>query len=308
MSKLPLVIINSPTATGKTKLAIDLALTFGGEIVNADSMQVYRYLDIGTAKPTPEERNKVRHHLIDVVDPDEEFNAAVFTEQANDIIKNIARSGKPIFIVGGTGLYIRALTGGIIQTPKIDEKIRNYYRGLRDSLGKEHLYNLLRQKDKEAAERINCNDSVRVIRALEVFEQTGQSIVTLQRNHSFREKTYNTYKIGLKLDREILRKRIAVRIDEMIAAGLLEEVSGLLERGYKEDLKSMQSLGYKQVTEFLKGKCDLENAVQRINHETWRYAKRQMTWFAADHEIEWYSPDLHDEIKKNVDSFLKGLR
>ncbi len=303
--KLPLVIINSPTATGKTELAIELALSFGGEIISADSMQVYRYLDIGTAKPTLEERSKVRHHLIDVVDPDEEFNAAIFAEQTSEIIKKIAGSGKPVFIAGGTGLYIRALTRGIIQTPKVDENIRNYYRGLRDTLGREHLFNLLQQKDKEAAGRINSNDSVRVIRALEVLEQTGESIVTLQQRHSFRENTYNTYKIGLKPDREVLKKRIAARIDKMIAGGLVDEVKGLLARGYGENLKSMQSLGYKQVIDFLKGKYDWESAVRQINHETWRYAKRQMTWFAADKEIEWHSGPS-DEIKKNVDSFLKG--
>ena len=262
MNKLPLVIINSPTATGKTKLAIDLALSFGGEIISADSLQVYRYLDIGTAKPTIEERNKVKHHLIDVVDPDEEFNAAVFTEQAHKIIENIAKSGKPVFVVGGTGLYIRALTRGIIETPKVDENIRNYYRGLRDSLGKDHLYNLLQQRDKEAARRLNPNDSVRVIRALEVLEQTGESIVAIQKRHSFRESNYNTYKVGLKLDREELKKRIAERTDKMIAAGLLDEVKGLLARGYGENLKPMQSLGYKQVIDFLRGKHDWEKAVR----------------------------------------------
>jgi len=308
MNKLPLVIINSPTATGKTKLAIDLALSLGGEIISADSLQVYRYLDIGTAKPTIEERNKVKHHLIDVVDPDEEFNAAIFTEQAHKIIENTAKSGKPVFIVGGTGLYIRALTRGIIETPKVDENIRNYYRGLRDSLGKDHLYKLLLQRDKEAAGRINPNDSVRVIRALEVLEQTGESIVAIQRRHSFRDSPYNTYKVGLQLDREELKKRITARTDKMIAAGLLDEVRGLLARGYAENLKPMQSLGYKQVIDFLRGKHDWEKTVHEINRETWLYARRQMTWFAADREIEWYLPELSDEINRNVTAFLKGAK
>ena len=306
MSKLPLVIINSPTATGKTKLAIDLASTFGGEIISADSLQVYRYMNIGTAKPTIEERNKVKHHLIDVADPDEEFNAAVFNEQANKIIENIAKPGKPIFIVGGTGLYIRALTKGIIETPKVDENIRNHYRELRDLRGKEYLYNLLQQRDKEAALRIKPNDSVRVIRALEVLDQTGESIVAIQRRHSFRDSNYNTCKIGLKLDREELKRRIAERSDKMVAAGFLDEVRGLLSRGYGENLKPMQSLGYKQVIDFLGGKHDWEKAVDLIKQETWLYAKRQMTWFAADKEIKWYPPELSDEINKSVESFLKG--
>jgi tRNA dimethylallyltransferase len=305
MDKLPLVIINSPTATGKTKLAIDLALAFGGEIISADSLQVYRHLDIGTAKPTIEERNKVNHHLIDVVDPDEEFNAAVFTEQAHKIIENIAQSGKPVFVVGGTGLYIRALLKGIIETPKVDEKIRNYYRRLRDLRGKEFLYNLLQQRDKAAAERINSNDSVRIIRALEVLEQTGESIAAIQKRHSFSASNYNTYKVGLQLERTELKKRIIARTDKMIAAGLRDEVESLLARGYGENLKPMQSLGYKQVIGFLKGKHDWDNTVHLIKQETWLYAKRQATWFAADKEIRWYPPESSDEINKNVDSFLK---
>jgi len=306
MGKLPLIIINSPTATGKTKLAIDLALYLGGEIISADSLQVYRYLDIGTAKPTMEERSKVRHHLIDVVDPDEEFNAAIFSEQATAIIGKLAGSGKPVLVAGGTGLYIRALTRGIIETPKVDENIRNYYRSLRDTRGREHLYYLLLQKDKEAALRINPNDSVRVIRALEVLEQTGESILAIQKRHAFRESKYNTYKIGLKLDRDELKKRIAVRTDRMIAAGLLDEVQGLLARGYGENLKSLQSLGYKQIIAFLKGEYGWEKAIEQIKHETWLYAKRQMTWFAADKEIEWFSPDMSDKIIEKADSFLKG--
>ncbi|MEN6374202.1 MAG: tRNA (adenosine(37)-N6)-dimethylallyltransferase MiaA [Smithella sp.] len=306
MSKLPLVIINSPTATGKTKLAIGLALSLGGEIISADSLQVYRYLDIGTAKPTVEERDKVKHHLIDVVDPDEEFNAAIFTERATEIIDNLAISGKPVFVAGGTGLYIRALTRGIIETPKVDESIRNYYRNLRDLLGREHLYNLLRQRDKEAALRLNPNDSVRVIRALEVLEQTGESIVAIQKRHSFRESNYTTYKIGLKLDRDELKRRIAARTDTMIAAGLLDEVEGVLARGYGENLKPLQSLGYKQIIDFIKGRCDWEKAVEQIKHETWLYAKRQMTWFAADKEIEWFAPEMSDKIIEKVTSFLKG--
>ncbi len=306
MNKLPLVIINSPTATGKTKLAMDLALAFGGEIISADSLQVYRFLDIGTAKPTIEERNKVKHHLIDIVYPDEEFNAAVFTEQAHKIIENMAKSHKPVFIAGGTGLYIRALLKGIIETPKVDENIRNFYRCLRDSQGKEYLYNLLQQRDKEAALRINSNDSVRVIRALEVLEQTGESIVDIQKRQAFRDNNYHTCKFGLKIDREELKKRIAERSDKMIASGLLDEVRWLLARGYGEDLKPMQSLGYKQMTDFLSGKNDWEKTVHLIKRETWLYAKRQMTWFAADKEISWYSSEQSDEINKSVGSFLKA--
>jgi tRNA dimethylallyltransferase len=308
MEKLPLVIINAPTATGKTELAIDLALEFGGEILNADSLQVYRYLDIGTAKPTIEQRNKVRHHLIDVVDPDEAFNAAIFTQMARKVIQNMTEARKPVFVVGGTGLYIRALLKGIIDTPAVDEKIRNYYRRLGDIHGKEYLFDLLKKRDAEAARRIKPNDSIRVIRALEVLEQSGESIISMQNRHSGSESPYNTLKIGLQVDREELKKRISQRTQKMITTGLVEEVKSILARGYSETLKPLQSLGYKQIIKYLAEEFDLEEAIRLINRDTWHYAKRQMTWFSADKEIKWFNPDCADDIKKNVDKFWKENR
>ena len=199
MAKIKLVVICSATATGKTRLAIDLARAADGEIVNADSLQVYRYLDIGTAKPSPTEREAAIHHLIDVVDPDEEFNAALYAGQAGRVIEELAAAGRRIFVVGGTGLYIRALLHGILATPPVDQKIRNYYKELRDSRGREYLFELLKKKDPLAASQINPNDWVRVIRALEVLEQSGQSIVVLQRGHAFADSTYDVCKIGLHL-------------------------------------------------------------------------------------------------------------
>ena len=305
MGKLPLVIICSPTATGKTELAIELASIFGGEILSADSLQVYRYLDIGTAKPSIEQRNKIRHHMIDVVNPDEEFNAAIYTEQARTIIDNLFSQGKPVFVVGGTGLYIRALLRGIIDTPAVDDKIRNHYRELRDLHGKEYLYQLLKRRDAQAALKIKPNDSIRVIRALEVLEQSGESIIEMQKRHSFADCPYATYKIGLQFDREELKNRIVRRTEKMVAAGLLGEVKNLLDRGYSGKLKPLQSLGYKQVIEFLSGKYDWETALHLIARNTWHYAKRQMTWFAADKEINWYNPDNLDNIKINIETFRR---
>ena len=305
MGKLPLVIICSPTATGKTELAIELASIFGGEILSADSLQVYRYLDVGTAKPSIEQRNKIRHHMIDVVNPDEEFNAAIYTEQARTIIDNLFSQGKPVFVVGGTGLYIRALLRGIIDTPAVDDKIRNHYRELRDLHGKEYLYQLLKRRDAQAALKIKPNDSIRVIRALEVLEQSGESIIEMQKRHSFADCPYATYKIGLQFDREELKNRIAKRTEKMVAAGLLGEVKNLLDRGYSGKLKPLQSLGYKQVIEFLSGKYDWETALHLIARNTWHYAKRQMTWFAADKEINWYNPDNLDNIKINIETFRR---
>ena len=300
-----MVIINSPTATGKTGLAIELALDFGGEIISADSLQVYRYLDIGTAKPTIEQKNKVKHYLIDIVDPDEEFNAAIFTEKARAIIAELAERRKPVFVVGGTGLYIRALLQGIIETPKVDENIRNYYRHLGEIRGKEYLFGLLQKKDTQAAQKIKPNDTIRVIRALEVLEQSGESITAKQSRHSFADSPYNTYKIGLQVDSPQLKERIAQRTEKMIAAGLVNEVEEILERGYDKNLKPLQSLGYKQIIKYLSGGLMLDEATHLINRDTWHYAKRQMTWFAADKEINWFNPDSPEEVKKNVEKFWK---
>jgi len=308
MNKLPLVIINGPTATGKTQLAIELALDLGGEIISADSLQVYRYLDIGTAKPTREERNIVKHHLLDVVNPDEEFNAAVFAGQARIIIENLAQQKKQTIIVGGTGLYIRTLLRGIIETPEVDEDIRNYYRRLGELKGKSYLYSLLQRQDEEAALKINPNDSVRIIRALEVWEQTGESIAQLQKRHSFGGSNYTALKIGLQMERAELKRRISARTEKMIADGLLSEVKSLLDRGYTENLKPLRSLGYRQIIDFLKGRQDWEETVQLIKRDTWHYAKRQFTWFSADKEIAWYPQTSRSAIVDNVYSFLNGCQ
>jgi len=305
VNKLPLVVINSPTATGKTKLAIELAQAFGAEIISADSLQVYRYLDIGTAKPSLEDQKKVVHHLIDVVDPDEEFNASLFVQIARMVIAQLAEQKKPIFVVGGTGLYIRTLLQGIIETPQVDENLRDYYRQIREKKGSEYLHELLLVRDEKSALRINPRDSVRIIRALEVLDQTGQSITALQKKHSFADSPYLACKIGLKLDRKELKRRIDQRVDEMLAQGFLEEVQGLIKRGYGSDLKPMQSLGYRQIIDYLEGGQSWEKTVLSIKRKTWLYAKRQMTWFEADKEINWHSPEARGEIFKKVEMFFK---
>jgi tRNA dimethylallyltransferase len=306
VKKTPIVIINSPTATGKTKLAIELALEFQGEIINADSLQVYRYLDIGTAKPTLQQRQAVKHHLIDILDPDEEFNAAMFAQQAREVISGLEKLKRPVFVVGGTGLYIKALLKGIIATPPVDQRIRNHYRSLRDSHGKQYLFDLLKSRDTAAAEKINPHDSVRVIRALEVLEQTGESITVKQREHSFADSPFVSYKIGLSVDREDLKRRIIARTERMIDNGLLEEVEKILDMGYPETLKPLQSLGYKQMIGFLRHRYKWDEAIELIKRDTWQYAKRQMTWFGADKEIHWYEADSVKEIIKNIKLFFKN--
>ncbi|GAB6271900.1 MAG: tRNA (adenosine(37)-N6)-dimethylallyltransferase MiaA [Smithella sp.] len=304
MPKIPLIVICSPTATGKSHLALQLAQSAGAEILNADSLQVYRYMDIGTAKPTRKEREKVAHHLIDVVNPDEEYNAAVYSEQARAIIENLAREGKPVFVVGGTGLYIRALLQGIIATPPVDENIRKYYKELRDRHGREYVFGLLQKRDPQAALHINPNDSVRVIRALEVLDQSGQSIIALQQKHLFADCPYSVCKIGLRVERDELKKRINLRTSQMVETGLLDEVRGLLAKDYSEKLKPLQSLGYKQMIDFIGKRRSWEQTLDSINRETWQYAKRQMTWFGADKTINWFRPEETEEIESKIEDFL----
>ncbi len=303
MEKKPkIVIILGPTAVGKTDLALDLASDFGGEIISADSMQVYRYLDIGTSKPTREERERVPHHLIDIVDPDGEFNAALFKGLAEGIIKD--RLGeKTVFVVGGTGLYIRVLTGGIIGGP--DKDLRKNYR---DDLEREDpaaLYERLRKLDSRAADRIHPHDRVRIVRALEIAELTGEPISERQGQHGFREAKYDSLKIGLYRDREELYRRIDSRAELMVEAGLVDETAKLIDMGYSENNKPLQSLGYKYFIHYIKGKLTLEEALRSMQRDTRHYARRQMTWFRGEADIEWFHPDEAGSVKERIDSFLK---
>lgn len=299
-----LICILGPTGVGKTAMALELADRWGGEIVSADSMQVYRHMDIGTAKPTPEERRRIPHHLLDVVNPDEPFDASLYIRLANGIIADLQREERPVFVVGGTGLYIRALLGGLIDGPGADESLRQILREEMNRLGKPHLYEKLRAKDEKAADRIHPHDGVRIIRALEVLELTGRSIVAHQQEHRFREAPYKVLRVGLCLDRERLNDRIERRTDRMIADGFAEEVRRLLDMGYIESLKSMQSLGYRNMVSFLAGRQSLEEAVRLIKRDSCRYAKRQMTWFAADREVGWLDPGDVDAASKRIGLFL----
>ncbi len=287
--KPSLVIIVGPTGIGKSQLALELAGEFGGEIVGADSMQVYRFMDIGTSKPTLRDREGIPHHLIDVVDPDVPFNAARYAALAQEAVESIIERGRQVFIVGGTGLYIRALVDGIFSGPGADEGIRAFYREELRRHGKGHLYGLLKDKDEKAARRIDPHDSVRIIRALEVWDQCGRSIVDLREEQRSGSRPYRCLKIGLAVPREELFRRIERRAETMIESGLVAEVEGLLARGYARSLKSMQALGYKHIANYLSGAYDLGEAVRLMKRDTRNYAKRQLTWFCADSEVRWLS-------------------
>lgn len=301
-----IVIILGATGTGKTDLSLRLAPRLDAEIISADSMQVYRFMDIGTAKPSAGERARVRHHLIDIVDPDEQFNAARFSAEAAKIIRRLSAEGRAVLVVGGTGLYIRALTGGLIEGPGPDREFR---RGLREDLkkfGTARLHARLKELDAAAANRIGVNDAVRIIRALEVCERSGESISKKQETHGFMQRPYDFLKIGLQLPRQELYERIDRRCEEMIKRGIVDEVRDLLQRGYENKARALHSLGYKHIMGYIRGELSLEEALRLMQRDTRNFAKRQITWFGADDDIEWFSPNAEDSILARIRGFLGG--
>jgi tRNA dimethylallyltransferase len=300
-----LVIIAGPTGTGKSGLALELAEEMGGEIVSADSMQVYRYMDIGTAKPSAEERRRVRHHLVDVVTPDQSFHAGLYRALGRRAIDELYRDRKRIWVAGGTGLYIKTLTQGLFASPKAAPEIRDRLKQEAQERGDEGLYQRLKQVDPAAASRLHSHDRIRVIRALEVFEGTGVPISFYQEQHRFGERPYLTLKIGLEIKRRTLYQRIDQRVDRMVEEGFLGEVESLMGMGYAADLKPMQSLGYKQMVQYLEKRLNWDEAIRQIKRDTRHYAKRQWTWFKADSEIHWYDPGgEREKIVSEIRSFL----
>jgi tRNA dimethylallyltransferase len=301
-----LVILVGPTGAGKSGLAIELAETFGGEIINADSMQVYRYMDIGTAKPTAEEQQRVKHHLIDVVTPDKPFHADLYRRLGRKTVDSLRRKKTPIFVAGGTGLYIRALTQGLFNSPKINPAVREKLKLEIEQKGGYLLYHRLRKVDPETAARIHSNDFLRIVRALEVFESTGMPISFFRDQHRFGDRPYLTLKMGVEIDREILYRRIDERVDRMIEKGFLQEVKRMLEMGYGPALKPMQSLGYKQMLQFISKVLEWDEAVRQMKRDTRHYAKRQRTWFKADREVIWRDASAdRAKIFEEVKYFLR---
>ncbi len=299
------VILLGPTGVGKSRWAVELAETFGGEIINADSMQVYRYMDIGTAKPTREEQKRVRHHLIDLVPPDQPFHADLFRALGRKTIDQFHRDGKPIWVVGGTGLYIKALTQGLFSSPKIDPGVREILREEAEKEGGACLYERLEKVDPKTASKLHRRDLFRIIRALEVFDSTGLPISFFRDQHRFGERPYLTLKIGLEMNREDLYRRIDQRVDQMIEKGLLQEVEGLLEMGYGPQLKPMRSLGYKQMIQFLSKEVGWTEAVRQMKRDTRHYARRQWTWFKGDPEVHWHDGLTgRERILEEVKAFL----
>ncbi len=284
----PLVAITGPTATGKTATAVLVARAIGGEVVSVDSMAVYRGMDVGTAKPSEAERAAVLFHLIDVVSPDEPFNVSRYRDLAEAVLQDIRARGRRAVLAGGTGLYLRVLLEGFgLTSSPPDTALRERLNREADERGSPALHARLRALDPAAAERIHPNDRVRTIRALEVCLTSGVPITTLQARDAAQRSARPARKFALTAERDELYRRIDERVDAMIHAGLEQEVRRLLDAGYSPELPPMRSLGYKEMTAYLRGETDMETAVEGVKRETRRFAKRQLTWFRADPELTW---------------------
>lgn len=307
--KEPLVILTGPTAVGKTKLSIALAKAIGGEIISADSMQVYKHMDIGSAKIRPEEMQGVPHYLVDVLEPSEEFHVVRFQQMAKQAMEEIRSHGHIPILVGGTGFYIQAIVNDIDFTENEASPYRKELERLSAEKGAVWLHGELRKVDPESAEAIHANNVKRVIRALEFYRMTGKKIS--EHNEEQREKTspYNFAYFVLNDDREKLYARIGQRIDEMLKEGLVSEVKKLKEMGCKRGMVSMQGLGYKEILDYLDGTCTLEEAVEILKRDTRHFAKRQITWFKREREVIWMNKEdyAYDE-GQILTSMLKILR
>ncbi len=294
----PLIIITGPTAVGKTALSVRLAKAIGGEIISADSMQVYRHMDIGSAKIKKEEMDGVPHYLIDVLDPEEEFNVTVFQKMAKEAVEEIYSHGHIPIVVGGTGFYIQALLYDIDFTENgEDTSIRMELEKLGQERGAEYLHNLLRDIDPDSAEEIHENNMKRVIRAIEYYRQTGERISEHNKREREKKSPYDFLYYVVNTDRPYLYERIDRRVDLMLEQGLVEEVMHLKDMGLTRDMVSMQGLGYKEILDYLQGICTLEEAVYVLKRDTRHFAKRQITWFKRERNVRWLNlPDFNNDL------------
>lgn len=292
-----LIVIVGPTAVGKTDVGIKLAKIIDGEVISGDSMQVYREMDIGTAKPSKEEMEGIPHYMIDILNPDQEFSVALFQEKVEGYIKEISQRGKVPVLVGGTGLYVRSVIDHYDFSPvTVEQGLRETLKGEAEQYGSRYLHEKLKKVDPVSADKLHPNDTRRIIRALEVYISSGKPISSF---HRLDEKKlppkYALGYFGLNMDRKKLYKRIEERVDQMIEKGLVEEVERLLAKGYHEGMISMQGIGYKEIISFLRGECSIEDAVELIKRNTRRFAKRQLTWFRRDQRITWIDVENYND-------------
>lgn len=310
----PLVVILGPTAVGKSRVAIEIAKRLDSEILTADSRQVYRGMDVGTDKPSAAARQGIVHHLIDLVDPDEAFNAGLFRQHATQLIEALHQRRRLPMVVGGTGLYIRILLQGLCEAPPSDPRIRAQFCEEAREQGHEHLYARLASADPVTAARLHPRDTSKIIRALEVHHLSGVPMSSFQAEHGFSERPFSALVIGLNREREQVYRRIEERIDWQLANGLLEETRHLLARGYRRDDPGLTGLGYRHAAAYLSGECDQEEMVRLFKRDTRRFAKRQMTWFRREAETAWLmipeSEPLEETVARAmrlIDSFLSAL-
>lgn len=302
-----LVIITGPTAVGKSDLSIELAKRINGEIISADSIQVYKGLDIGSAKITEEEMQGIPHHLIDVLSPKDDFNIYIFKEMASNAIKEIVKKGKIPIIVGGTGFYIQSVIYDIDFKEEDNSEIRNELEKVLDEKGSEYLHNMLREIDEESAEKIHPNNTKRVIRAIEYYKLNDRPISEHNVEEKAKDAVYDAKYFVLTDDREKLYKKINERVDKMIDSGLVDEVEGLLSLGLDSSYNSMQGIGYKEVVDYLDGKTTLEVAIDNIKKNTRHFAKRQLTWFRREDNVIWVDKSKYDYDNERILSYMTGI-
>ncbi|HIJ79110.1 MAG: tRNA (adenosine(37)-N6)-dimethylallyltransferase MiaA [Desulfobulbaceae bacterium] len=301
----PVLVLLGPTAVGKTSLSLRIAEEYSCEIVGLDSMQIYRYMDIGTAKATVEERRQVPHHLIDIVDPDEEYDVARYVADAAKACRQIIGRGKTPLLVGGTGLYLKAMLQGLFEAGGDDEGVRGKLKKRLAEEGREVLYSELQACDPESALRLHPNDTQRLLRALEIYEVTGMPWSRHLQQQTREPVLTNFMQIGLNCDREILYQRINLRVGLMVEQGLLAEVEKLMAMGYDGALNSMQSIGYRHMVNFLNNAWGWDEALALLARDTRRYAKRQLTWFGKDSSIKWFAAEQGDDVCRAIDQFMK---
>jgi len=309
VARAKVVVVTGPTASGKSDLAIALALRFDGEIVNADSMQVYRYMDIGTAKPSLAERARVPHHLFDVVTPDVDYNAARYARDARAAATEIHARGRPVFLTGGTGLYIRAFLSGLVESglpsPSLRERLEQEHERASAEGDPERLHRRLAKVDPESAARIHPNDVRRTIRALEILEQTGRTPSDVRDQHGFGDRPFDTLHLAIDPGPAEVNARIDRRCEAMIEAGLLQEVRALRARGYGPELRPMQSIGYRHINPVVDGQDTLVNALHAMQADTRRFARRQRTWLRKVENVVWLDPRERERIFALVAAFVE---
>lgn len=307
-NKKKVIVIVGPTCSGKTNLSIKIAQLIPSEIISADSRQFYKYLDIGTAKPSKDQLNKIPHHLIDFLDPSDNYNVSRFENDAELKIEEIFKRNITPIILGGSGLYIKALIDGIFDSADTDENYRSELLKKRKEFGNEFLYEELKKVDPVSASKMLPQNWKRVMRALEVFHTTGEPIWKHhQKQSSSKEMKYNFFQFGLNWDRKILYENIDRRVDEMIENGFVSEVNNILKMGYDKNLNSLNTVGYKEIIQYLDGEISLERAIELIKRNTRHYAKRQITWFRKDKRIQWFDVESANDLDKIAEEIVKGI-